>query len=147
MKYAVISPKNKLICFDDPQQVASYCMKKDNQYLDAYCQDQELEYENMSPVEIGYFYSLVGAQDRGCRIYPTADVIKAMKEEGVDKEMIEEVQDFFNARGRYQEVECPGYLEDIFIELTPIYAAELSGGVYSCENIDGASHERGNPGV
>ena len=34
MKYVVLSPKNKLICFDHSDQVAEYCLEKNNEALD-----------------------------------------------------------------------------------------------------------------
>lgn len=147
MKYIVISPKNKCMCYEFTEQVAEYCMRKDNDYLDHYCKDQELEYENMTPVEIGYAYTTIGAEYAGCRIYETKEVLQAMEEEAVDTELLEEAKEFFNDRKRTHEVDCPGYLEDILIKVTPIPVSSISGNVYSCENIDGASEERTNPGV
>lgn len=147
MKYAVISPKNKLICFDHADQVAEYCMEKDNVYLDKFCVDQELEYENMTPVEIGYAYATVGAEAGGCRVFETTEILRAMVEEGVEIELIQETNELFNSRNLNQEIECPGYLEDVCITIAPIPVASLSGNVYSGDNIDGASQERTNPGV
>ena len=147
MKYAVISPKNKLICFEHAVQVAEYCMEKDNAYLDKYCEDQQFEYENMTPVEIGYAYATIGAQAGGCRVFETTELIKNMVSEAVEEETIEDAKELFNNRRLNQEIECPGYIEDIAAISTPIPVSTLSGNTYSCENIDGASFERGNPGV
>lgn len=147
MKYIVISPKNKCMCYEYAEQVAEYCMEKDNDYLDRYCKEQQLEYQNMTPVEIGYAYTTIGAEHAGCRVYETKEVIKAMAEEAVETEIIVEAKTFFDDHRRMHEVDCPGYLEDILVGVTPIPVSSLSGNVYSCENIDGASKERTNPGV
>lgn len=147
MKYVVISPKNKLICFEFAEQVAEYCMEKDNDYLNKYCEDQELEYENMTPVEIGYAYATIGAESGGCRVYETEEVLEAMVNDAVEDELVEEARNLFNNRHLEHEIECPGYLEDVLIAVTPVPVSSLSGNVYSGKNIDGASHDRGNPGV
>lgn len=147
MKYAVVSPKNKLICFDDADQVAEYCMEKDTLYLDRYCENQQLEYDNMTPVEIGYAYTTVGAESGGCRVYETGEIMKAMLEEGVDDDLILEVRNLFNNRKLNHQVDCPGYLEDILVDVTPVPVSSLSGNVYTCQNVDGASKERENSGV
>lgn len=147
MRYVVVSPKNKMICFDHAGQVAEYCMEKDNDYLDHFCKDQELEYENMTPVEIGYAYATVGAQSGGCRVFVTTEVIKAMAEEGADAQSVAEANRMFNDRRLNHEIDCPGYLEDVLSMMTPIPVASLSGNTYSGNNIDGASNERTNPGV
>ncbi|MGL4344165.1 MAG: hypothetical protein ACRCTE_03130 [Cellulosilyticaceae bacterium] len=147
MRYVVISPKNKMICFDHAGQVAEYCMEKDNDYLDHFCADQALEYENMTPVEIGYAYATVGAQSGGCRVFQTTEVLDVMKDEMAEEELIEEVNLLFNNRRLNHEIDCPSYLEDVLSLMTPIPVASLSGNVYSGDNIDGASSERTNPGV
>ncbi|MGL4738174.1 MAG: hypothetical protein ACRCW2_12055 [Cellulosilyticaceae bacterium] len=147
MRYVVVSPKNKMICFDHAGQVAEYCMEKDNDYLDHFCADQELEYENMTPVEIGYAYASVGAQSGGCRVFVTTEVLRAMSAEGAEPELVVEANEMFNNRRLNHEVDCPGYLEDVLSVMTPIPVAGLSGNAYSCNNIDGASAERTNPGV
>ncbi|MGL5675734.1 MAG: hypothetical protein ACRDDX_04950 [Cellulosilyticaceae bacterium] len=147
MKYVVISPKNKCMCYDDAEQVAEYCMEKDNDYLDHYCKEQQLEYENMTPVEIGYAYTTIGAESRGCRVYETKEILQAMGSEAIELELIQEAKAFFEDRRRQHEVECPGYLEDIVVGVTPVPVSSLSGNVYSCKNIDGASEERGNSGI
>ena len=88
MKYVVLSPDNKMICFDHQDQVAQYCSEQDKVGLDTYCNEQQFEYENMTPVEIGYAYSLVGAENGGCRIFETSDVIAEMVSLGVDTDTI-----------------------------------------------------------
>lgn len=147
MKYAVISPDNKLICFDHSDQVRAYCMEKDNGYLKDYCEDQGYVFETMTPVEIGYAYTEIGADHGGCRIFETTDMINTMREEGADEDMIEEVNGFFNNRRLNREIDCPSYLEDILPSITPIPVSTMTDGVYISNNVDGASDERNNSGV
>lgn len=147
MRYAVISPNNKLICFDHTEQVAEYCMEKNNGSLENYLEDQEQSCESMTPVEIGYFYAQVGAEIGESLIYETCSIIKAMKEEDVGSEIIEAAQELFNNRRLNEEIDCPGYIQDSVAVLTPIPVAELSGHVYTAENIDSSSDERGNSGI
>lgn len=147
MKYIVVSPKNKCMCYGSEKQVAEYCIEKDNAYLDRYCKDQELEYQNMTPVEIGYAYTTIGAECAGCRVYEIKEVLETMKEEAVEEEVIEEAKLFFERCRHTGEVDCPGYLEDILIRVTPIPVSSFSGDIYRCQNTDGASEERTNPGV
>lgn len=131
MKYAVFSPNNKLICFDDDEQVKAYCMEKENDYLDKFMKDQELEYENMTPVEIGYAYSAVGAEKGGCKIYYTRDVLNTMREYEVDRELIHEVNEMFNSVRMEREMDCPSYLEDVFSQMTPMDVAEMVSRPYT----------------
>ena len=147
MKYVVLSPKNKLICFDHSDQVAEYCLEKNNEALDVYCADQEYTYETMTPVEIGYAYVEAVANEGSCRIFETRQVIDAMKENGVEQSLIDDVNNMFNNRRLHQEIDCPSYLEDVFMELTPIEAANMTDGVYIMDNVDSASDERNNSGV
>ena len=147
MKYIVISPKNKLICFDDATQVTAYCMEKDTGYLDKFCEDQQLSYDNMTPVEIGYAYAAIGAQSGGCRVYELGEIEQSMKSEAIEKKFIEETIKFLNSEELDREVECPGYLEDVVANITPVSVSSLSGNIYIGQNIDSASDERGNSGI
>ncbi len=144
MKYAVLSPDHKLICFDHSQQVAEYCLEVDNHSLNEYCEDQELVYETMSPTEIGQVYTNVGALWGGCQIFKTADIIKALKENGAEEGYIQEAMSLFNNRQLHHEIKCPGYLEDILGEVTPIYPSQMTDGVYFMENIDEPTDEKDN---
>lgn len=139
MKYAVLSPDNKLICFDHSDQVAEYCLDKDNESLDDYCAEEELVYETMTPTEIGQKYVEIGAISGGCQIYETRDILNAMKEHGVEDALIDEANDLFNDRRLNEEINCPGFLEDVLGELTPIHAAEFTDGIYFMENIDNSN--------
>lgn len=138
MKYAVISPKNKLICFDHSDQVTEYCLEKDNDALDEYCKERGYVYADLTPTEIGQLYVETGATHGGCRIFETSKVIKVMKENGVEEELVENAKDLFNDRRLHEEIDCPGYLEDIFVEMTPLLPADLSDGIYFMRNIDGS---------
>lgn len=137
MKYTVISPKNKLVCFDTKEQVAQYCMEKDTLYLDRYFKDQELKYENMTPVEIGYGYVTIGAEEGGCRIFSTKEILEAMKENAVEDEIIHQTKDLLDNERKSLEINCPGYLEDLLAGLTPIPLSSLVGNIYTCFNTDG----------
>lgn len=147
MKYVVLSPHNKIICFDHADQVEEYCLDKDNEALDNYCKDQEFTYETMTPVEIGYSYVAANAERNGCKIYETRQVLDKMKELQADEGLIDRVNDMFNNRQLNNEVACPSYLEDVLMEITPIPAACMTDGVYIMDNVDSASDERNNSGV
>lgn len=147
MQYIVISPKNKLMCFENKDQVLAYCMEKDNEDLDKYCEDQQLTYENMTPVEIGYAYASVGAQSGGCRVYDAKDVLRTMVDEGIEREMIEEASALFYNRRLDHEIDCPGYLEDFFSTLTPVPISTLCGRIYQSDNVDGPSTTRQQSGI
>lgn len=147
MKYVVLSPHNKIICFDHSSQVEEYCLDKDNEELNDYCAEQEFTYETMTPIEIGYNYVVAGAERRGCKIYETRQVLDKMYELQADKELIDQVNNMFNDRRLNNEVDCPAYLEDVLIEVTPIPASCMTDGVYIMDNVDSASDERNNSGV
>lgn len=147
MKYVVVSPNNQMICFDHEDQVAEYCMEQDNIALNNYYEDQELEYENMTPVEIGYGYAAIGAESGGCKIFQTTDIINKMKEYEIDDEWINEINDMFNNKKLHRERLCPGYLTDVMAELTPIDIALIAGNVYTCTNLDSNSENGMYPGV
>lgn len=147
MKYVVLSPHNKLICFDHSTQVREYCLEQDNHALDEYCEDQEFTYETMTPVEIGYNYVVSSAQRGGCRIFETRQVLDTMKELDVESELIDRINGFFNDRRLNREIDCPSYLEDILVEVTPIPAACMTDGVYRMDNVDEASDVQPNSGV
>lgn len=136
MKYAVLSPDNKLICFDHSDQVAEYYLENVNHSLDDYCSDQELTYETMTTTEIGQVYSNVAAVSGACLIYETSEILKAMRENGVEEYLIDEANELFNNRRLNREINCPGYLEDILGQVTPIPGAEMSTGLYTCTNVD-----------
>nr|WP_302598350.1 hypothetical protein [uncultured Cellulosilyticum sp.] len=147
MKYVVLSPHNKLICFDHSSQVEEYCLEKDNQALNGYCDDQEFTYETMTPVEIGYTYVASVAEQGGCKIYETRQVLDKMNELQVEAELIDRVNNIFNDRRLNNEIDCPSYLEDVLMEVTPIPASCMTDGVYIMDNVDSASDERNNSGV
>lgn len=147
MKYVVLSPKGKLICFDHSDQVEEYCLEKNNEALDNYCAEQDYTYETMTPVEIGYAYVESAATDGACKVFETREVIEAMKANGAEESLIDSVNDMFNNRKLHEEIDCPSYLDDIFMELTPIPQGNLTDGVYYMENIDSGSDEQYNSGV
>lgn len=147
MKYVVLSPRNKIICFDHSSQVEEYCLDKDNEALDDYCASQEYTYETMTPVEIGYNYVASAAENGGCKIYETRQVLNKLQELQADEELIDRINNMFNDRALNNEVDCPSYLEDVLMEVTPIPAACMTDGVYIMDNVDSASDERNNSGV
>lgn len=144
MKYVVLSPDHRIICFDHSGQVAEYCLRVDNDSLNEYVEDNEFTYETMTPTEIGQLYTEIGAIDGGCQIYETRTVLEAMKAQGADREYIDKANDLFNSRELNNEIVCPGFLEDIFGELTPISAAQMTDGIYFMENIDSPREEKDN---
>lgn len=144
MKYAVISPDNKLICFDHPGQVAEYYLENVNHSLNDYCSDQEFTYETMTPTEIGQAYSNVAAVSGACSIYETSEILKAMRENGAEEDLVNEANELFNNRKLNKEINCPGYIEDILVELTPIPGAEMSSGLYTCTNVDDTTDTEDN---
>ena len=144
MKYIVLSPDQKLIGFDDSEQVLEYCLEVDNDSLNDYCADQELIYESMTPTEIGQLYTNIGAIDGGCQIFLVSDILKVMEENTVDKYYIEQAKALFDNKKLYQEITCPGYIEDLLGELTPIYPSNLTEGIYFMENIDAPNDEKDN---
>ncbi|MEG0325329.1 MAG: hypothetical protein RR618_02260 [Cellulosilyticaceae bacterium] len=144
MKYAVISSSNKLICFDQSDQVAEYYLESMNHSLNDYCKDQEFNYETMSPTEIGQAYANVSAVSGACSIYETREILKVMKENDVEKDLIDEADALFNDRSVNEEINCPGYIEDILGEVTSISGAEMSNGVYTCSNVDDTTDTEDN---
>ena len=144
MKYVVLSPDHQIICFDHSDQVAEYCLRVDNDSLNEYVEDNEFTYETMTPTEIGQLYTEIGAIDGGCQIYETRTVLEAMKAQGADREYIDQANDLFNSRELNSEIVCPGFLEDIFGELTPISAAQMTDGIYFMDNIDSPREEKDN---
>ena len=101
-------------------------------------------YETMTPTEIGQLYTEIGAVWGGCQIYETNDIIQAMKENGSEERYIHEANELFNNRNLHNEIHCPGFIEDILGELTPIPVNELSDGIYYMENIDAPNDEKDN---
>lgn len=144
MKYAVLSPDNKLICFDHSDQVAEYCLRIDNDELNQYADDHGYTYETMTPTEIGQLYTEIGANYGGCQIYETRDILNAMKEHGVEQGYIVQANELFNSSTLNNEIACPGFLEDILGELTPISAAQMTDGIYFMRNIDSPREEKDN---
>ncbi|QEH70289.1 hypothetical protein [Cellulosilyticum sp. WCF-2] len=145
MKYIVLSPDQKLIGFEDSEHVLEYCLEVDNDSLDDYCEEQELVYETMTPTEIGQIYTNIGAISGGCQIFLVSDVLNLMKENAVDEYYIEEAKALFeNNKKLYKEMTCPGYIEDLLGELTPIYPSNLTEGIYFMENIDAPNDEKDN---
>lgn len=136
MKYVVLSPSRKIICFDHSEQVAQYCDEKERSNIDAYCEDQQYNYETMSAVDVGYVYTLIGAEAGVCYIYETRDVLKHMKELQVESDLIKDTADLFNDRRLNEEVDCPGYLSDVLMDLTPLTVSQLLDPLYMMQNID-----------
>lgn len=141
MKYVVLSPTRKIICFDHKDQVAEYCGEEERTDIDAYCKDQEFEYENMSSDDIGNIYAVIGAEQGVCHIYETDYVLSEMKESGVESYLIEQTREIFNNRRLNEEIDCPGYLSDVLMELSPTHVSELLGPIYMMGNIDGHATE------
>lgn len=144
MKYAVLSPEHQLICFDHSGQVAEYCLEYDGHALDDYCGDEGLTYETMTPTEIGQAYTNIGAVAGGCQIFETREILDAMAENAVEPSLIEEANLLFNNRRLNEPINCPGFLEDILGEVTPITAAQMTEGIYFMDNIDSCSEEKDN---
>lgn len=136
MKYVVLSPARKIICFDHGEQVAQYCDEKERSDIDAYCKDQQYTYETMSAVDVGYVYTLIGAEAGVCYIYETKDVLKHMKELQVESDLIDATADLFNDRRLNEEIDCPGYLSDVLMDLTPMTVSQLLDPLYTMQNID-----------
>lgn len=144
MKYAVFSPDHQLICFDHQDQVTEYCLEVDNASLNEYCDSQGYVYETMTPTEIGQLYTEIGAVWGGCHIYETRDILEAMKANGSESEYIKQANELFNSERLHEEIHCPGYIEDVLGDLTPIPPNELSDGIYYMENIDAPNDEKDN---
>lgn len=144
MKYAVISPDHRLICFDHSDQVTEYCLEIDNDSLNEYCKQQGYTYETMTPTEIGQLYTEIGAVWGGSQVYETRDILEALKESGADSSLIDQTNELFNSRELNEPVHCPGFLDDILGELTPLSPSQLSDGIYFMENIDAPSDEKDN---
>jgi len=144
MKYVVLSQDQRIICFDHSDQVTEYCLEQDNDSLDEYCEERGYVYADMTPTEIGQLYVETGAVYGGCKIFETRDVLKEMKENGAEEEFIDEANHLFNDRSLNEEIPCPGFLEDILGELTPISPAQLSDGVNFMDNIDSPDDEKDN---
>lgn len=136
MKYVVLSPSNQMICFDHSDQVTEYCLEKENEGLDECIEERGYNYADMSSTEVGQMYTEAGATRGGCKIFQTSKVIKEMKENYVEEELIEQAKDLFNDRRLHHEIKCPGFLEDFFGEMTPLAPGDFSDGVYYMENID-----------
>lgn len=141
MKYVVLAPENKIICFDDADQVLQYCSEQEAVDLDAYCEDQDYNYETLSSADVGYLYTVVGAENGTNHIFETVDVVEHMKENAVEASIIEETNHLFNQGTLSKEQNCPGYLRDVLGDMTPLSPLQLVGGIYRCENIDGQAHE------
>lgn len=144
MKYVVLSPSHSLIGFNSKNQVAEYCLKMDNESLNQYASDQELVYETMTPTEIGQLYSQMGAVYGGCQIYKTDEILQEMHQQAAEKEYIEKAKALFKGNNLKYEIPCPGFIEDVLGELTPIPQNEMSDGIYYMNNIDSPSEEKDN---
>ncbi len=134
MKYTIITPKQTLMNYNEENQVANYCMEVENAYLDEYATQEELQFESMTPVEIGFAYNTVGTEKQGCMVYETRDIMAAMKEEGADESTIEEARAIFNVTTE-KPIIYPTYLDDVITTVTPVPISSLSGNVYTMENI------------
>lgn len=141
MKYVVLAPEHKIICFDHADQVLEYCSEQEAVDLNAYCEDQDYNYETLSSADVGYLYTVVGAENGTNHIFETADVIKHMRENDIDTSIIEETNGLFNNRSLNEEQNCPGYLRDILADMVPLSPIQLVGGIYRCQNIDGHATE------
>lgn len=141
MKYVVLAPEDKIICFDHEDQVLQYCSEQEAVDLNDYCEDQDYNYETLSSADVGYLYTVVGAENGTNHIFETADVIKHMKENDVDVSIIEETNGLFNNRSLNEEQNCPGYLRDILSDMVPLSPIQLVGGIYRGQNIDGHATE------
>lgn len=141
MKYVVLGSENKIICFDHADQVLEYCSEEEAVDLNAYCEDQDYNYETLSSADVGYLYTVVGAENGTNHIFETTDVIKHMRENDIDTSIIEETNSLFNNRSLNEEQNCPGYLRDILADMVPLSPIQLVGGIYRCQNIDGHATE------
>ena len=144
MKYVVLSTAHSLIGFNSRNQVAEYCLKMDNDSLNQYASDQEFTYETMTPTEIGQLYTQIGAVYGGCQIYETNEILQEMQNQAAEKEYIEKAKALFGGNDLKREIPCPGYIEDILGEITPIPQNEMSDGIYYMNNIDSPSEEKDN---
>ena len=90
----------------------------------------------MSSVDVGYVYTLIGAEAGVCYIYETKDVLKHMKELQVESDLIDATADLFNDRRLNEEIDCPGYLSDVLMDLTPMTVSQLLDPLYTMQNID-----------
>ena len=144
MKYAVLSPHRLLIGFDYSNQVAEYCLRVDNHELNEYAEENGYTYETMTPTEIGQLYVEMGADYGGCKIYETSEILKIMRENGVEEEYIHEANALFNSKEFNNEIDCPGFLEDVLGEITPISPAQMTDGIYFMDNIDSSNEEKDN---
>lgn len=73
-----------------------------------------------------------------------SDILNLMKENAVDEYYIEEAKALFESKNLLKEMTCPGYIEDLLGELTPIYPSNLTEGIYFMENIDAPNDEKDN---
>lgn len=144
MKYIVLSPHQRVICFDHSDQVAEYCLRVDNHQLNEYAEENGYTYETMTPTEIGQLYVEMGADYGGCKIYETSEILNSMRENDVDEEYINQANEFFNSKELNNQVDCPGFLEDVLGEVTPISAAQMTDGIYFMDNIDSPREEKDN---
>ena len=62
----------------------------------------------------------------------------------LDDYYIEEAKALFESKNHLKEMTCPGYIEDLLGELTPIYPSNLTEGIYFMENIDAPNDEKDN---
>ncbi len=140
MKYIVISPEETMLCFNEASQVANYCMEVENSNLDQYVAEQGMEYETMTPVEIGFAYNVVGTEQQGCVVYETHEIIATMKSEGVDQATIDEALQLFNT-ATTAPMTYPTYLDDIITQVTPVPISSISGNLYTMQNLSSEIEE------
>lgn len=141
MKYVVLAPNHQMICFDHHDQVLEYCDEQEAKDLDIYCEEQDYNYETLSSVDVGYLYTIIGAEKGTCHIFRTDDVIQYMRENAIESSIIEEAKELFNNRRLNDEQNCPGYISDVLADMTPLSASQLLGRAYRCQNIDGHATE------
>ncbi|OOO00692.1 MAG: hypothetical protein ATN35_06095 [Epulopiscium sp. Nele67-Bin004] len=134
MKYVVVLPNETLMCFDNASQVANVCMEIENNYVEDYAKDQQLEFQDMTPTEIGFAYNVVGTEQLGCVVYETREILQAMREEGVDSETIIGAKDLFNMDTN-KPIAYPSFLDDVFTQVTPVPISSISGNVYTMQNV------------
>ena len=144
MKYIVLSPSHHLIGFNSREQVVQYCLKMDNESLSQYASNEELTYETMTPTEIGQLYTQIGAVYGGCHIYKSNEILQEMVHQDAEAEDIEKAKALFAGNDLKREIPCPGFIEDILGEMTPIPQNEMSDGIYYMNNIDAPSDEKDN---
>ncbi len=134
MRYVVISPDGTIICFNSASEAGNFCMMVENKNLDRYAGENGLNYEVMTPVEIGFAYDAVGTEDEGAKVYDAEEILKVMSENQVDNAIIKGTRDLFELDYR-APILYPTFLDDIFAEVTPMAKSSFTGNLYTLQNI------------